>query len=123
MSKTAEALSHLRWLADHLDGLQQEVEIIETHIQRLQTDRDNIHAGIVREAKKEATAEAEAMLSKARAETVAIRQEAQERAGQMIRDAWAAAAQAVAEGEDKLRAMDENVIVEKAKELLTRKAA
>jgi hypothetical protein len=94
---------------------------IEQEVARLNHTKDTLLSNIKREATKEADISCKAMLD--RTEAKALTADAQQEAEQILRDARANAAKLVADGEDRLKGIEEGMVLAKAKALLAAKAA
>jgi hypothetical protein len=119
---TKQAVELLRLIADRLEAVQT-IDDIKAEVARTQANRDQIHGNIVRQAKQEAAAETEKLLTDARTQAKALAADAQQEAEKILRDTRTKAAQLIADGEDRLRGLEANLVLEKARALLSEKAA
>jgi hypothetical protein len=117
-----QAIELLRTVTERLQAYEDIAEINQD-VARLKGNRDTLHTNIRREAEKEAEASSKTMLDEARARAKVTAQEAQEEAAKIIHAAQAKALQIVAEAETRARGLEEHIVVEKAKALLSSKAA
>jgi cell division septum initiation protein DivIVA len=115
----SEAVSHLKWLVDHLGALEKTVAGAEADIARLNTQRDQIHANIVRQAQIEGADSVERMATAARESAARLIADAQQQAEGILREARAKAAQLVSDGETAVRQFEQSVVIEKARALLS----
>jgi vacuolar-type H+-ATPase subunit H len=119
---TKQTVEMLRLIADRLAAYQN-IQDIDADVKRLQGNRDQIHANILRQAKQDAADDVKAMLDDARKRAKQSAEEAQEEASKIIREAQVKAMQIVADAETRARRLEEHIIVQKAKDLLSKTAA
>jgi cell division septum initiation protein DivIVA len=120
MDDTVELLDRL---SKSLKGMKGQAAEAQAEINRLNTQRDQIHGNIVRQAQQDAAEARENMLKAAKANAKTIIDDAKAEADRLLRDARAQAAALVSEGEQRVRALEASVITERAKALLSERAA
>jgi hypothetical protein len=118
-----DAVKLLDELSKRLKGMKSQAAEALAEIARLNAERDRIHSNIVRAAQVEASETRQNMLRDVKANAATTTADAREQADQILRDARTKAAQLVSEGEARVRGIEASVITERAKALLSERAA
>jgi cell division septum initiation protein DivIVA len=119
---TKQAVELLRLVADRLTA-HQSIQDIGAEVSRLQANADVIHQNILRQAKQDAADDVKAMMDDARKRAEQSAEDAQEEASKILREAQVKAMQIVADAETRARGLEEHIVVEKAKALLSKTVA
>jgi hypothetical protein len=118
-----DAVALLDKLSSTLKGLKGQAAAAQAEINRLNAERDRIHGNIVRSAQVDGAAAVDKALTDARAQAGAIIERAKGQAELVLRDARNQAAQFAADGEARVRGLEQSVITERARALLSERAA
>jgi cell division septum initiation protein DivIVA len=101
----------------------EDISNIQQEIKRLESNRDTLLRNIRAEGAKEAEAKAKEMVAAARTQAKELVANAQTEVDAILKDARTKAAAYLADGEQRLRGIEEGLVLAKAKELLASKAA
>jgi vacuolar-type H+-ATPase subunit H len=118
-----DAVALLDKLSSSLKGLKGQAAAAQAEIDRLNAERDRIHGNIVRAAQNDAAEARENMLKDVKINCASQVSAARAEAEQILRDAHTKAAQLVADGEARVRGLEQSVITERARALLSERAA
>jgi cell division septum initiation protein DivIVA len=120
MDDTVELLDRL---SKSLKGMKGQAAEAQAEIARLNSQRDQIHGNILRQAQQDAAEARDNLLKAAKANAATTIADAREQADAILRDARTKAAQLVAAGEARIKGYEAALVLEKAKALLSERAA
>jgi cell division septum initiation protein DivIVA len=118
-----DSIELLDKLSKSFKEMKLEAARLRDEIKRLDSQAGNIHANIIRGAQNDADDAKNNIVKAAKANAKTIVDDAKAQADQILRDARTKAAALVSEGEQRVRALEASVITERAKALLSERAA